>query len=56
MILDKKLLGILDQGRGHLILYPATESDNTYENGLGVISNMGDVVNSLFRRAEALAV
>merc|ERR1712146_624675 len=33
MILDNKLSGILDQGRGHLILHPETQSDNTYKNG-----------------------
>lgn len=54
MILDHKFHGILDQGKGQLIVYEGTDEDRTYTTGLGVIQNVGSVVNSLFRRAEKL--
>ncbi|CAN0025915.1 unnamed protein product [Discosporangium mesarthrocarpum] len=52
MILDKKLLGILDQGRGQLIIYEGAREDKVFTDSLEVISNMGTVVNSLFRRVQ----
>ena len=52
MILDKKLSGILDQGRGHLILYPVAESDNTTRTGSAYLT----WAQSLFRRAGARGV
>lgn len=54
MILDKKYKGTLDQGRGQLIIFDEIAEDMTYEHGLQVVSNMGDVVESLFKRAEKL--
>mmetsp|Transcript_19223 Transcript_19223/g.24807 ORF Transcript_19223/g.24807 Transcript_19223/m.24807 type:complete len:155 (+) Transcript_19223:2-466(+) len=54
MILDGKFLGILDQGRGQLIAYDEMPEDQAFANGLEVVSNMGSVVDSLFKRAQTL--
>lgn len=54
MILDGKLNGILDQGKGQLIVYEQSEKDLAMEKGLEVISNMDNVVTSLFTRSRAL--
>jgi 26S proteasome regulatory subunit N6 len=51
MILDDKLRGILDQGRGQLIIYEPATSDLVFARGLQVIARMSDVVDGLFRRA-----
>jgi len=56
MILDKELHGTLAQGTGHLIVHAPTDDDPIYGASVDVIKNMGDVVESLFRRAEALDV
>ncbi|ETW08594.1 hypothetical protein H310_01140 [Aphanomyces invadans] len=55
MILDHKFHGILDQGRGQLIVYENPSEDKTYKAGLGVIENVGHIVDTLFRRAEKLS-
>ncbi|CAN0099918.1 unnamed protein product, partial [Ectocarpus sp. 12 AP-2014] len=52
MILDKKLLGILDQGKGQLVIYEEAVGDKVFTDGLEVMSNMGAVVNSLFSRVQ----
>jgi 26S proteasome regulatory subunit N6 len=54
MILDGKLNGILDQGKGQLIIYEEGEKDLAMEKGLQVIANMDNVVTSLFTRSHAL--
>ncbi len=54
MILDQKLNGILDQGKGQLIVYEDDEKDLAMEKGLKVIANMDEVVSSLFNRSHAL--
>ena len=54
MILDDKIQGILDQGKGHLILYEDMDKDRTMEKGLDVIQNIDTVVTSLFERSKAL--
>lgn len=56
MILDKKLMGVLAQGDGRLMLHTDPDEDPTYEASLDVIKNMSEVVESLFQRAEALDV
>lgn len=52
MILDGKFHGILDQGKGHLLVYEQTQEDEAYKCGLELIDNVDQVVGSLFRRAE----
>jgi 26S proteasome regulatory subunit N6 len=54
MILDGKFHGILDQGKGQLIVYEESHKDEAMEKGLNVIANMDNVVTSLFERSRAL--
>lgn len=54
MILDHKFQGILDQGRGHLIIYDRSTEDVTFARGMEVIANMGEVVEALASRTKAL--
>ena len=54
MILDGKFQGILDQGKGHLIVYEDSEKDMAMEKGLEVIANMDNIVSSLFERSTML--
>jgi len=54
MILDGKFQGILDQGKGQLVVYEESEKDGAMEKGLQVIANMDSVVTSLFERSKAL--
>lgn len=54
MILDGKFQGILDQGKGQLVIYEESEKDYAMEKGLDVIANMDAVVSSLFERSKAL--
>jgi 26S proteasome regulatory subunit N6 len=52
MILDHSFSGILDQGRGHLIVYEATGEDEGFAKSVEIIANMGTVVESLSTRAK----
>jgi 26S proteasome regulatory subunit N6 len=54
MILDRKLAGILDQGRGHLIVYETSESDTSFTQGAEIIKNLGLSVEELLGRAKGL--
>ena len=54
MILDGKFQGIIDQGKGQLVVYEESEKDMAMEKGLQVINNMDAVVTSLFERSKAL--
>ena len=54
MILDGKCHGILDQGKGQLIVYEDAGTDKAMEKGLKVIENMDKVVTSLFSRSHNL--
>jgi 26S proteasome regulatory subunit N6 len=54
MILDRTFNGILDQGKGQLIVYEAGEEDTNFEKGVEIIGNMGLVVEALFGRAKGV--
>ena len=54
MILDGKLVGIIDQGKGYLLVYEESEKDVAMEKGLQVLANMDAVVTSLFERSKQL--
>lgn len=54
MILDKKLAGVLDQGAGLLVIFDQMEESKAYEAALGLIQNMGKVVDSLYAKAKHL--
>lgn len=43
MILDHRFSGILDQGRGHLVIFDHSEEDTSFSRGAEVIANMGTV-------------
>jgi 26S proteasome regulatory subunit N6 len=50
MILDGKFQGILDQGKGQLIIYEEAEKDKAMEKGLQVLEHMDQVVTTLFAK------
>lgn len=54
MILDKKFQGILDQETRVLIIFEATERDETYDNVIETISAMSKVVDRLYQAAQKL--
>eukprot|EP00604_Paraphysomonas_vestita_P001094 CAMPEP_0174818364 /NCGR_PEP_ID=MMETSP1107-20130205/1031_1 /TAXON_ID=36770 /ORGANISM="Paraphysomonas vestita, Strain GFlagA" /LENGTH=165 /DNA_ID=CAMNT_0016030105 /DNA_START=988 /DNA_END=1485 /DNA_ORIENTATION=+ len=54
MILDRTISGILDQGKGHLIIYDQAYEDKCYTKGVEIIQNMTIAVNSLTHRAKVL--
>lgn len=54
MILDRQLNGVLDQGAGMLVIFDTVQEDKAYEAGLGLIQNMGKVVDALYHKAKRL--
>jgi 26S proteasome regulatory subunit N6 len=54
MILDHRFSGILDQGKGHLIIYENSSEDKAFTKGLEVIGNMSLVVDALFVQAKSV--
>ncbi|CAK0881643.1 unnamed protein product [Prorocentrum cordatum] len=55
MILDKKLLGTLDQGIGVLVVYDKEEVRTTYDNALKTIKNTSEVMDTLYGIAKQVA-
>lgn len=53
MILDKKINGILDQGRGSLIIYEESLTNEYLEKSLVAYKKMDGVVDSLFNKAKS---
>jgi len=54
MILDRQLNGVLDQGEGMLVIFDTIQEDKAYEAALGLIQNMGKVVDALYHKAKRL--
>ncbi|CDJ57011.1 proteasome PCI domain-containing protein, putative [Eimeria maxima] len=52
MLLDNKLNGTLDQGRGVLILYPQQHKHLLYDHVLSTLTNMASVVDALYEKAQ----
>lgn len=48
MILDKAIVGVLDQGAGCLIIYDETQRDEAYDAALDTIDKLGNVVDVLY--------
>ena len=48
MILDKVIIGVLDQGAGCLIVYDEAERDRGYDAALETIERLSHVVDVLF--------
>ncbi|KAJ7623346.1 PCI-domain-containing protein [Roridomyces roridus] len=48
MILDKVFHGVLDQGRGCLLVFDDTEADTTYATAIETLQQVGKVVESLY--------
>ncbi|KAF8160157.1 PCI domain-containing protein [Pholiota molesta] len=55
MILDKVFYGVLDQGRGCLLVYDQPEADNTYGAAIATLAQVGKVVESLYAKVRCLS-
>jgi len=55
MILDHRFSGILDQGKGHLVIYEDSGEDVSYSKSIEIITNIGLVVETLTSRAKGEA-
>jgi len=54
MILDRKFVGILDQGAGHIITFDEPKKDALLPAALKTISSIGKVVDSLFVKSSKI--
>jgi 26S proteasome regulatory subunit N6 len=55
MILDKVLLGTLDQGAGCLEVHAPPAAPGVFPDSLAVIDSLGGVVDALFARSQKIA-
>jgi 26S proteasome regulatory subunit N6 len=54
MILDRVIIGVLDQGAGCLIIYDESERDGGYDAALETIEKLGSVVDVLYLNQASL--
>ena len=54
MILDKALLGTLDQGAGCLEVHAPPAAPGVFPDSLAVIDSLGGVVDALFARSQKI--
>ncbi|SPQ27489.1 510cfaee-18b9-4c8b-b975-5832a995f979 [Thermothielavioides terrestris] len=54
MILDKVIIGVLDQGAGCLIIYDETQRDEAYDAALATIEKLSNVVDVLYMNQASL--
>ncbi|KAK4667303.1 26S proteasome regulatory subunit rpn6 [Podospora pseudopauciseta] len=54
MILDKVIIGVLDQGAGCLIIYDETHRDEAYDAALATIEKLSNVVDVLYTNQASL--
>jgi 26S proteasome subunit RPN6 C-terminal helix domain len=50
MILDKVFHGVLDQGRGCLLVFDEPEEDGSYGTAIEMLEEVGKVVDSLYAK------
>ncbi|KAI0064503.1 PCI-domain-containing protein [Artomyces pyxidatus] len=55
MILDKVFHGVLDQGRGCLLVFDEPEADNTYGAAIDTLEQVSKVVDSLYAKSVKIA-
>ncbi|KAM6500055.1 PCI domain containing protein [Amanita muscaria] len=55
MILDKVFYGVLDQGRGCLLVYDEPKADDTYKAAIDTLEQVGKVVESLYAKTVKIA-
>ncbi|KAF8633471.1 hypothetical protein AX15_001431 [Amanita polypyramis BW_CC] len=55
MILDKVLHGVLDQGRGCLLVFDEPKADDTYGAAIDTLEQVGKVVESLYAKTVKIA-
>ncbi|KZV71944.1 PCI-domain-containing protein [Peniophora sp. CONT] len=55
MVLDKLLHGVLDQGRGCLLLFDEPTSDKTYDAAIKTLEEVSKVVDSLYAKSVKIA-
>ncbi|KAE8153260.1 SWI-SNF complex subunit [Aspergillus avenaceus] len=54
MILDKVIIGVLDQGSGCLIVFDETERDQSYDAALETVEKLSNVVEELYTNQASL--